>query len=194
MKDRIKNVVIFILVSVIIAFSFNYYINLNKSEETISSTTIEERLIHLEELATIKYNYKDIVSYENRKHFQGINIPFTKKSFIITYSGYIKAGVNLDNMDIIVGDDNSIVIKLDGAEIIDNVINEESAEVYDENSGIFNKLNYQELFQVLSEEKAKTKEELINNGFLDEANNRARILLNEILKNIGFENITIEFN
>lgn len=189
----IKIILLFILLIVIAFASITIHGKFVKNEEIMSSDIIEEKITAISELATLKYNYKNVVMYENVKKFKGFNLPLTSKGFIIVYDGYLKAGVDLKNIDINISDDNSVSIKLNNAKILDNVINEESAKVYDEDSGLFNKLSYDDLFTGLANEKEKIEREVIEKGFLEEANKQTKVLLEGILESMGFENINIEF-
>ncbi len=66
----------------------------------------------------------------------GFNMPFTSKSFIIKYSGYIKAGVDLNGVETQFIDAQSIKMILDKPTIFDNVIIEEEVYIYDEKDSV----------------------------------------------------------
>ena len=59
---------------------------------------------------------------------------------------------------------------------------------------IFNKLNYEELYEVLKEEKAKNEKSAINRGILTEADENISDILRLLLEELGFKNINIKFN
>lgn len=192
--NNVKNLVIISLIVLIGNLATILYMESNiRSEDTVSSSFVEQQITQISELAVLKYNYKNVVSYKDYKDIMGINLPFTKKSFIITYTGYVKAGTNLENLDININHNNSITIKLGSATILDNVINEESAEIYNQDSGIFNKLEYEDLFEALGNEKSKIKNQLIKDGFLEKANEHIRMLLTGMLNSMGFEEVKIIF-
>ncbi|WP_432408971.1 DUF4230 domain-containing protein [Wukongibacter sp. M2B1] len=165
------------------------------THETISVSTIEEKIARISELAVLKYNYKDIATFQDVKKMNGINLPFSEKSFIIVYSGYVKAGIDLSNIDVEIDQKNekSVRVKLDKAKIIDNVINEDDAKVYDEKSNIFNKLSLEDLLKVFAQKRIDIEEELQENGFLGEANKHCKRLIEGLLIGIGFEEVKIEF-
>lgn len=188
-----RNILIVILMTLVVGLSIIAFGDMVKDEETIGSDIVEKEILNISELSTIKYNYKNVAKYEDVKKFKGINIPFTSKSFLLVYSGYVKAGVDLEDIDISIKDDKNITIKMNEAKILDNVINEKEAEMYDEDSGLFNKLKYDDLLGVLSLEKEKIKDELIEDGFLDEANKHTEKLVKNMLGNLGFEKVDIYF-
>ncbi len=96
------------------------------------SDTIEEKISRILEISTVKYNYTNVVTYKDNKKMNGFNMPFTSKSFIIKYSGYIKAGVDLNGVETQFIDAQSIKMILDKPTIFDNVIIEEEVYIYDE--------------------------------------------------------------
>ncbi|MGV8982252.1 DUF4230 domain-containing protein [Clostridium sp.] len=191
-----KHKLIFVIVlicSTIWAIIIYSTINDFKNDSVINTTIIAERLSKISELSTIKYNYSNIISLKNSKTFKDFSIPFTEKSFLIKYSGYIKAGVDLKDLDIVVNKD-SITITLKKSKILDHVINNEDLFVYDEKSSMFNKLSMQDVINEIGNEKYKVEADLIKTGFLDMANANSKLLLQGILLDMGFKNVTIVFN
>lgn len=160
---------------------------------SILSNNIEEKVSKLVELSTIKYNYTNVVDYEDTKQVNGLDIPFTNKKFILKYTGYIKAGIDLNTIDIDVKDRETVKIKMDGAEIFENVISEEDVYFYDERESVFNKLSFKDLYSVLIEEKKRMKEEVVEKGILEEAEDRGREIIYSLLEGMGFKNISIEY-
>ncbi|MGH4138555.1 DUF4230 domain-containing protein [Clostridium sp.] len=190
-KGKYKLIILIILLSFTIITVMIYSIMHNfNSDNAISSTIIAERLSKVSELSTVKYSYSNIISLKNSKTFKDFSIPFTEKSFLIKYSGYIKAGVDLKDLDIVVNK-GSVTITLKKAIILDHVINNEDLFVYDEKSSMFNKLSMQDMINEISDEKSKTEAYLLKTKFLDEANGNTKLLLQTILSNMGFENVTI---
>lgn len=167
-------------------------ISINNDVKLISNN-IEEKVSELVELSTIKYNYTNVVEYEDSKKLSGLNIPFTNKKFILKYTGYIKAGIELDDIDIIVPDRETVKIKMNKAEITENVISEEDVYFYDEKESIFNKLTYEELYDVLIEEKEKMEKEVLEKGILNDAEKNGEKIIYSLLEGMGFKEITIEY-
>ena len=192
-KD-IKNVLLIILIIIIIAVGFIGYskISVNR-KETMLSSSIEEKVSKLVELSTVKYNYTNVVEYEDKMQVSGLNIPFTNKKFILKYSGYIKAGIDLNTIDIKVKDKKTIEINMHGAEIFENVISEEDVYFYDEKDSVFNKLSFKDLYAVLVKEKERMKEEVIEKGILNDAEKNGSEVLTTLLEGMGFQNIIIEY-
>lgn len=184
---------IFLICLVIVTGLFFYFKSLVTKETSILSDTVEEQVSKILELSTVKYNYTNVVSYKDNKKFNEMNIPFTSKGFLIKYSGYIKAGIDLETVEVNVKDKKNVEIVLDKPKVFDNVINEEDVYVYDERESIFNQLKIEDLYDVLVKEKKNMEEEVINKGLLKEAQKNAEEILNSFLQNMGFENIKILF-
>ncbi|MBZ9685130.1 DUF4230 domain-containing protein [Clostridium estertheticum] len=190
---KYKNKLIFLIIlfcTTIWAIMIYSIINNFNNDKVISTTVISERLSKISELSTIKYNYSNIISLTDSKKFKDFYIPFTEKSFLIKYSGYIKAGVDLKDLDIVINQ-KSVTITLKKSKVLDHVINNEDFFVYDEKSSMFNKLSIQDMINEISNQKNKTEADLIKTGFLGGADTNAKLLLQGILSDMGFENITI---
>jgi len=191
LKTKLIALIIFLCLAVGIVMSFLIVTSINNHDAT-SSTIIAEKLSKISELSTIKYSYSNIIALANSKKLNDIDIPFTEKSFLIKYNGYIKAGVDLKDLDIVIHN-KKITITLKKAKILDHVVNDKDLFVYDEKSSIFNKLSMQDMVDEISNEKQSIEVDLLKTGFLDSANENTKLLLQGILSNMNFDNITIIF-
>lgn len=190
-KKRYLLAGLLIVILVLSLFSFTKVYKTHKIN--VLSDHIEQKVSRIVELSTVVYNYTDIVSYKDNIQVNGMNLPFTNKSFIIKYSGYIKAGIDLESLNFNVIDKNNIKITMDKAKVLENVIVEEDVEFFDEKDGLFNKLNFKDLYAVLIGEKEKIKAEAIKNGLLNEAEKNGEEIIRSLLEEMGFEKIDIEY-
>ena len=69
--------------------------------------------------------------------------PVDKKSFLLTYAGQLKAGVRMDQAEVDVKG-KTITVLLPEVEILSNIIDEKSIEVYDETKNIFNPISIED--------------------------------------------------
>jgi hypothetical protein len=191
LKNKLIRLIVLLSLTVSTIMIYSIINNIN-NDKVISSTVIAERLSKISELSTVKYNYSNVLALNNSKKFKDFSIPFTEKSFLIKYSGYIKAGVDLKDLDVVVNEEK-VTITLKKAKIFDHVINNEDLFVYDEKSSMFNKLSMQDMINEISNEKIKVEADLAKTSFLDEANSNTKLLLQGILVDMGFENVTIVF-
>lgn len=193
MKRWKRNIIILLIAVIVVSSLLLYFKYSTKKEVTLLSDTIEEKLAKILEVATVKYNYTNVVTYKDNKKISNINLPFTNKSFIIKYSGYIKAGVDLNGIETQVIDPKTVKITLDKPQIFDNVIVEEDVYVYDERDSVFNKLTFDDLYDVLVEEKENMEKEVIKKGLLKDAEKNTKELIISLLESMGFEEIEITF-
>lgn len=60
-----------------------------RSETTkIDTVILQNQLSEIRELATVTYAYTNMAQFESSNDFYGVKIPFTTKSFILTYDGH----------------------------------------------------------------------------------------------------------
>lgn len=79
----------------------------------IDTVVLQNQLSEIRELATVTYAYTNMAQFESSNDFYGVKIPFTTKSFILTYDGTVKAGVDLDGAEVSVSG-TTVTITLPG--------------------------------------------------------------------------------
>lgn len=192
--DHIKRKLVLAIIVIVIILGITGYIKVSTVRKTnLLSNRVEENILRLVELSTVKYNYTNIAEYEDNIELSGISIPFTNKKFILKYSGYIKAGIDLSSVEVNLKDKETIEIKMDKAKVFENVIPEEDVYFYDERDSVFNKLSFKDLYVVLIQEKEKMKEEVIEKGILNDAEKNGKEVITSLLEGMGFKKITIVF-
>lgn len=195
MKKNLKSLFFILLAVVLIGGGGYIYLQTRVSTSVEhTSSNITESILQILQLSTLEYNYTDVVSYKESSKYKDFVIPFTEKRFMIKYTGYIKAGSDLSNLEIDMPDAETIYITIDSAKITDNVINEEDLYVYDEKGSIFNNLKIADVYEILVAEKASTQAELIESGFLQDADERSEELITQLVKAMGFEEVVVRFN
>ncbi len=190
---KFKKISLLILVVAIILGGFFLYRKARiKENRELLTSKVQASVVDLEELATVKYNYTNIAEYKNNLEFSGINIPFTKKTFLVKYSGYLKAGVDNIKMETSFnGDKSKVKVLMGKPKVLDNVIIEEEVYFYNEKDSTFNRLKFDELYSILKDEKLKTEKEIIDKGFLNDAEENARLIVGNYLRALGFSEVEI---
>lgn len=97
----------------------------------LDAVVLESRLEDIRELATVTYAYTNMAQFESSNDFYGVKVPFTTKSFILTYDGTIKAGMDLKDADLQLSG-TTLTVHLPQAVILSHEIDEGSVEVFDE--------------------------------------------------------------
>ena len=129
------------------------------------------------------YDYSKVGKFSNKLSFNGWKIPLTQKTFIITYNGSIKAGIDLKQAKISI-DNDQLNITLPAAKILSHEIDEKSIEVYDESSNIFNQISINDYKSFATKEKKKNEKEAISNGILEKSKTKAEQTLTTYLQAI----------
>lgn len=183
--------IFFFLTTVILGFAL--LINNNKRADYpgYSSSTVMNRITHIQELALVKHNYTGVISYKDYMKFLNINIPLTDKYFLLKYNGYLKAGVDFSRVKIDVQNDSTIHVSIPKPKILDTVIDEKSVEVFNESENAFNPIKISDYNEALTREKNNMIKDAIDQGILSDATEQAKIALRTMLEEMGFSQIYI---
>lgn len=144
-------------------------------------------------LATVEY-YADVpIKYDESKKIwnDSIVIPGTNTRFLVLAKGKVGAGIDIEKIgaEDISYDGQVIEIKLPDAEIIyAEIFNH---EVWDNSSGIFvDKLTAEEYIPLEQQAKEKLIDTARENDIMEEAEDRAKVLLEAFLKSkLGVEEV-----
>ncbi len=186
-----KNIVILLLILVVAGLAAFIPLALQENQKPVyDSSSVFERIEPIREVSLIKYNYTGVAGYEDSRTIADIDIPLTKKHFLVKYDGYIKAGVDFEDISIDVRE-SKVEIKLPKAKIIESAIDEKSLVVYDESMNILNPIRIEDYNNVIIAEKEKMEAEAIGKGILEQAGDQAEIMIRSMITDMGFEEIKI---
>lgn len=152
----------------------------------VTNEVINEKLSSLQELVTTEYIYTNAGQYTTNKTQTilkwDIDVPLTKKSFIVCYEGRIKAGVDLSMAKVEIDEDHrTIDISLPKSKILSHETFEDSLEVLDESDGIFNKITIDDYNNFVSGQKADMEQKAVDRGLLISADKEAKSTVEEVL-------------
>jgi len=157
----------------------------------LSAVVLEQRLTDIRELATVTYAYTNMAQFENSSEFYGVTLPFTTKSFILTYDGEIKAGVDLSKAQVETGA-ASVTVTLPAAEILSHEIDQDSVEVFDEKTSIFNPFTVEDYSAFQRDQAAAMEKKATDRGLLTEAREKAVSAVRELLSQVIPETYTLK--
>lgn len=188
---RINYVTLFFILTTVLLALFLIISHQSKDKELgYDSISVLNRIVPIQELALVKYNYSGVIGYKDFLKIMKINVPLTEKSFLLKYNGYIKAGVDFKNIKIkVTGKD--VHISLPRAKILDTLIDEKSIKVYNESMNAFNPLTISDYNKAVMKEKDTMIGDAIAQGILRDATAQAELVLTSIMEDMGFENIKI---
>ncbi len=206
MKDVFKGVAIKII-SIIVLIALigvgvislrnhvrNKIVGLDQHETTNGVQVVKEKLKETAELNTGSYLCTDVVTRADSRKFKDWKIPFTEKSFIISYDGTVKAGIkDLTKAEVTQNKEN-VIVKLPKVEITSAEIDNDSFKLLDESNNIFNSISVEDVNNAQKELKKEMEKRAVEKGVLDLAESNAEALIAEMLKSpIGAYDIKIEW-
>lgn len=184
--------IVFVVIVAAISLTIGSFIGGKQSKPEITSDLITQQLRSASELTTLEYLYTNIGKFENNIDFNGWNIPLTTKEFVLSYDGVIKAGIDLEALEVKV-EGQRIVVTLPQATITSHVIDEKSIQLFNESKNIFNQISvqdYVDFTKVLKEEKEL---DLETKGLLEQAQEKSKEVLTTLIDTLTDHEYTIEF-
>lgn len=152
-----------------------------KSTSKLSAVAVESRLEGVSELASVSYSYTNMARFENSEEFYGVKLPFTTKSFILTYDGVIKAGVNLKDASVkVLG--KTVTVTLPASKILSHEIDENSVKIFDEKTSVFNPFTVEDFTAFQAAQKAVMEKKAEERELLTQANAKAADSVKLLLK------------
>lgn len=167
------------------------------AEPVITSDAVSERLSSIEQLVTSEYLYTNAGKYENRNQLSissvTLDLPLTKKSFVVVYDGRIQAGVDLSEAAVQVDENaRSITISLPSSKITAHEIDEDSVQVIDEKDAIFNKNTIDDYNEFIGAQKDDMEQKAVDMGLLKNAEEEAKAVVRSFLSLLpGMETYTL---
>lgn len=151
-----------------------------KAPPEIDADLLTNRMQQAQELVTVKYFYTNMGKFEESSNFYGWRIPFSSKSFIVSYDGKISAGVDLGRASV-KKEGAQVVVTLPQPEILSHEIDQESLKVYDESRNIFNQISVEDYAQFSVDQQQVMEQKALEGGLLEEAKGAAERALTGLL-------------
>lgn len=166
-------------------------ISTSKSSDT---ALVKEQLVELSEWTTLKYEYSKVIISRSSKNVPLIDLKLAEAIKLIEYDGYLKAGTDLSKLQLSYNETTKqLLVKVPNSKILDNVADTDTAKVTDVKGDLFSDYQSQQIFDDINKEKNKIEKKKIEQGFLEEADERIQKLLTSFLKTNGYSKVTIEF-
>ncbi|WP_294429477.1 DUF4230 domain-containing protein [uncultured Treponema sp.] len=152
-----------------------------------SSAVVFRELVRCSELVTVKNTYSDIISIKKTR-IAG----FAKTFSIIKYTGTIRGGIaDISASKITVSDrGKSVKVVLPVVEVLSNDIS--SIEVFDESKSIFVTISLKDVMNEIRFNQESSSAEILETGFLNEAEKQAVKVVESMLYAAGFEKVSVE--
>ena len=168
-KGLITKIIVSVLTILVLVLGYKIVLSPRNGKITMTSTEIKNSFKEIGQLAVEEYNFTNVgkFSQDNMSAF-GISIPFTDKSFLMTYSGVCKAGIKEINIEVNQAE-KKVIVELPNVEVLDTYIDVNSIEVYDQSFNPINQITVNDVKNFQANETAKAEELAIKNGLLDKA-------------------------
>ena len=189
-KKRSNSTYFFLATTIILAMLLIFNKMNEAKDRKYDTSTVLSKIVHIQELATVKYNYSGVIGYKDNFKILNISVPLTDKYFLLKYNGYLKAGVDFSKIKVNINGEN-VHVSMPRAQIFDIVIDENSVKVYDESENAFNPIKISDYNKALADEKETMRQDAIKQGVLKDANNQAELAIKSLLQEMGFKNINI---
>jgi len=125
-------------------------------QETSIHTTVRA-ILPAAEFVSLHYRYTSVIKDASSKEMFGIHIPGTEKKLLAVIDGTIKLGINCKDIIIDTTRSDTLFIKFPPIKIISHELHPETAEVYDQKDGIFNKYRASDQFALEAKQKAEVE-------------------------------------
>lgn len=156
------------------------------------SDLIANELSSISEYASLEYRYTNVGKFEDRVDFYGWKVPWTTKSFIITYDGSMKLGVKVGDAAVQVQGEE-VHVRLPEAQVLSHEIYEDKVEVLDQTKNIFNPIQIEDYTRFAADRKGEIETKARQDGLFEEARTRAEQQLGLLLRGVLAEGYTLVF-
>lgn len=158
---------LFIIVSAIFRFGM-----FSDGKTTITSSGIGGSFNDIAELAVEEYVFTNVGKFEESGiELFGWGLPMTGSSFLITYDGEVKAGIDdFSQIDIEIDDTaEQVTLVIPEPGVLSSSIDPSSVVVYDQSMNPFNQLKVEDLTTFLAVETENAEAKAVDKGLLKRA-------------------------
>lgn len=147
------------------------------------------------ELATEEFYCTEVKDFSDSKMIGNVKIPFTTKKLICSYSGSIKAGIDFAQIRIDVLEAEKLInIQMPKARVLSIALDNDSYQVLDEKSSIFNQIKSEDINALQQEMKDAMEAKAIEKGLLSKAESQAELLVRNMILGMGtFNDYSLRF-
>lgn len=138
----------------------------------IDTVVLQNQLSEIRELATVTYAYTNMAQFESSNDFYGVKIPFTTSPSSLPTTAPSRPGWTWTGRRCPSAAPRS-PSHCREAEILSHEIDEDSMEVFDEKTSIFNPFTVEDFTSFQSDQKAAMEEKALSRGLLAEARAKA---------------------
>jgi hypothetical protein len=180
LNQTFKNILIIMCIALVFFLVGRFWPS-DDEPTKISNDLLSQQIQNISEFATLEYKYTNMGKFENQATFYGWKVPLTTKSFIISYDGIIKAGIDMTQVDIKMKG-KTIYVTVPQAKILTHEIDEKSIEVFDETQNIFNPISITDYHQFSLDQREKMEKKVKEKGLIAEAQKKVKTTITTFIK------------
>lgn len=161
----------------------------------IDVTMLKESMEANNELSTAKYLYTNSITVTDQNDLSaiglgGVTLPFTDATYVLQYDGEISAGFKLDQADVYMEGDNTVVISLPPVEVLSHSTGE--VELVYERQNMANPLHAGEESSWIEDQKTPIEDRARSLGLYDDARKNAKVTFESLFAEAIPEGATID--
>ncbi len=179
-NQTLKNIIAIVIIALVFFFVGKLWPS-GEEPTKMTSDLLSQQIQNISELAVVEYNYTNMGKFENQATFYGWKVPFTTKSFIISYDGKIKVGIDMSLVEVKIKGKN-ISVFVPEAKILSHEIDEKSIEIFDETKNIFNQISITDYNQFAIDQKDKMETSVKEKGIIKEAQEKTEKVIPSFIK------------
>lgn len=157
---------------------FDYLDFAPDNSPTITGAILKDELKYVKDLVTVEYHYTNA----DKQEYDNSNLPFTRKSFIFSYDGVIRYGVDLQEVSIRVDDAaQTVTVTVPASKLVSHEIDEASFRILDETSSLFNPVRFGDMTEFRQEQKTEMEKKAAARGLPKQAQEQAAATIEALL-------------
>lgn len=160
--------------------------------------SIREEVKKISRYTAYEFNYTQVIMFSDQNEFKGIKIPLTGNQFIATIDGKMNIGIDGEKVEFEEVPDSEgevarVKLLVPHSEILDNYTIQESLEIYDETSNIFNPVKVSDYSELLVEAENKQEKKVREGDVLQKSDEAVKNLLISYFEALYGEEVEIEY-
>lgn len=164
----------------------------------IETDAVKEEIKQISRYAAYEFTYTSVLKYSDRNSFMGVDIPLTENNFVATIDGRINIGINGDDVKFIENADSdgrvtAVNLFVPHSRILDNYTIQESLEVFDEKSNIFNPVRPEDYNGLLIEAAKQEETKILKSDILKKSDETIKYLLISHFQAVYGEGVEIRY-
>ncbi len=152
------------------------------TEEAVvfDAEAILEEIQEIGELATMEYRFTNVGTIDAVDKFRFVdwNVPFSRKTAVVTMDGVTKVGIDVSEVSITVDEDRkTIFVQIPEARILSTELFEDSLVAYIEEESLFSNITLEDSSSLRDEIKSKAEQSALDSGLLTQAHDQAGVII-----------------